>query len=601
MSKPIPAKETPQAVYKSEAEAAREESAQWRKKERLISHARLATFILALGLGWLIFGSHQIRTFWIVPPVIFFIALLVIHDRSIRKRTRAEMITDFYERGLDRLNHTWQGKGNSGAAHLDPTHPYANDLDLFGHGSLFELLCTTRTRAGETVLAGWLQTPCPAIESQQRQEAVRELTDRVHLRKDLWLLGPGTQTSATDANLAEWALGPIALKNKALRWVGLALTGLTLATAAGWIWTSVGLIPVVAAALLQSAFALALRPQVSSILSASQAPGHELTVLSRLLSLIENEPVHSERLTFLRSRLEVNGAPPSTRIAELRRLLDLLDARSNQFFSPIGAILLWGTQVAISLEAWRAQSGPVLEEWIAAAAEIEALCALAGYAYENPAAVYPEWAQEGPCFHGTELEHPLIPPDQCVANSVSLESSRQVLMMSGSNMSGKSTLLRTVGCSAILAMAGAPVRAGHLRLSSLQVAASIRISDSLQQGISHFLAEVQRLGQVIQLTDGDWPVLFLLDEVLHGTNSHDRRIGAGALVRGLLQRKAIGIITTHDLALAELATEEPGRVENVHFADHMVDGKMIFDYRLQPGVVTHSNALELMRTVGLDV
>ena len=168
-------------------------------------------------------------------------------------------------------------------------------------------------------------------------------------------------------------------------------------------------------------------------------------------------------------------------------------------------------------------------------------------------------------------------------------------------MSGKSTMLRTVGCAAVLAMAGAPVRARSLRLSPLQVAASIRISDSLQQGISHFLAEVQRLAQVVDLTQGEWPVLFLLDEVLHGTNSHDRRIGAGALVRGLLEKTAIGIITTHDLALAELAGEEPGRVENVHFEDQMVDGRMAFDYRLREGVVTHSNALELMRSVGLDV
>jgi DNA mismatch repair ATPase MutS len=376
---------------------------------------------------------------------------------------------------------------------------------------------------------------------------------------------------------------------------------LTLTAAAGWIWSGVGLIPLIAALTVQSGFALALRSRVSSVIAASQAPGHELVILSRLLSLIENETAQSERLVDLQAALTADGAPPSKRISELRRLLDLLDARKNQFFAPIGAILLWGTQVAIALEAWRARSGPGLQGWIDAAAESEALCALAGYAYENPDHIYPELIDTHPCFEGSGLGHPLISPLECVPNDLSLGGERKVLMMSGSNMSGKSTMLRTVGCATVLAMAGAPIKASQLRLSPMQVAASIRISDSLQQGISHFLAEVQRLGQVVNLTKGDWPVLFLLDEVLHGTNSHDRRIGAGALVRELLERTAIGIVTTHDLALAELASEEPGRVENVHFQDQIVDGRMVFDYRLRTGVVTHSNALELMRSVGLDV
>ncbi|MFP6641490.1 MAG: DNA mismatch repair protein MutS, partial [Myxococcota bacterium] len=348
-------------------------------------------------------------------------------------------------------------------------------------------------------------------------------------------------------------------------------------------------------------FALALRPRVSRVIQAAQAPGHELTVLSHLLSLIEAEPVNSELLVDLRAHLEIDGAPPSSKIADLRRMLDLLDARKNQFFAPIGAVLLWGTHLAVALESWRARCGPGLEGWISAAADIEALCAIAGYAYENPDHIFPEIVDEGPCFEGTGLGHPLIAREHCVCNDLSLGGGRPALMMSGSNMSGKSTMLRTVGCSAVLAMAGAPVRATSLRISPLQVAASIRISDSLRQGVSHFLAEIQRLGQVVELTGGEWPVIFLLDEVLHGTNSHDRRIGAGALIRGLLEREAIGIVTTHDLALADLEVEEAGRIENVHFEDQIVDGRMVFDYRLRPGIVTHSNALELMRSVGLEV
>ena len=588
-------------LYPERIEAASQEVSAWLLRERWVSRARLATFFIGLALGWLTFGSHQLATIWILPPVALFVVLLVVHDRAIHKRDRAERVLDFYERGLCRLNDTWAGQGPSGDAYNPQGHPYANDLDVFGEGSLFELLCTARTRAGQEVLAQWLLEPSPCHQVSERQEAVRELSPRVSLREELWLIGSEIQSDAPQARLDAWAKAPLHFTSRIFSGVAVVLTGLTLTALAGWIWSGIGLIPLIAALGLQGAFALALRGRVSSTLADADSPGHELILLSHLLALVETESVQSKRLLDLQAALRADGAPPSKRISELRRLLDLLDAPKNQFFAPIGAVLLWKTHLAVALEAWRARSGPGLQGWIDSAAEVEALSALSGYAYENPDYIYPEVVDTEPCFEGTELGHPLIPSAQCVSNDLSLGGKRKVLMMSGSNMSGKSTMLRTVGCATVLAMAGAPTKARSLRLSPLQIAASIRISDSLQQGISHFLAEVQRLAQVMDLTERDRPVLFLLDEVLHGTNSHDRRIGAGALVRELLERTAIGIVTTHDLALARLADEEPGRVENVHFEDQMVDGQMLFDYRLRDGVVTHSNALELMRSVGLDV
>lgn len=589
------------ALYEDQLANARTEAATWRQRENGLGYARLITFAVGLGTGWFIFGSHQLEAGWIVPPIALFLALLIIHDRTIQRHDRAQRVVDFFERGLSRLDDTWAGQGNPGEIYKDSSHPYENDLDLFGEGSLFELLCTARTRAGEKVLAKWLLDPAPAAVSRQRQEAIQELADRVPLRRELWLLGGDRGGGAHDTGLLEWAESPQVFKSRALGWVAAGFTGVTLAAGLSWILTDAGMMPLIVAGTLQGAFALALRPRVSQVIQAAQAPAKELTVLSHLLSLIEAEPVNSERLTQLRSQLEIDGAPPSSRIADLRRMLDLLDARKNQFFAPFAALLLWGTHLSLALESWRARCGPGLEGWISAAAEIEALCALAGYAYENPDHTFPEIVDDGPSFEGTGLGHPLLARGQCVRNDLSLGEDRPALMMSGSNMSGKSTMLRTVGCSVILAMAGAPVRATALRLSPLQIAASIQISDSLQQGISHFMAEVQRLGQVVELTAGPWPVIFLLDEVLHGTNSHDRRIGAGALIRGLLERKAIGIVTTHDLALADLEAEESGRIRNVHFQDQIVNGGMMFDYRLRPGVVTHSNALELMRSVGLEV
>jgi DNA mismatch repair ATPase MutS len=239
--------------------------------------------------------------------------------------------------------------------------------------------------------------------------------------------------------------------------------------------------------------------------------------------------------------------------------------------------------------------------WIAAVGEIGALSSLAGYAYEHPDNSFPEFSDQGLCFEGEGLGHPLIAGDRMVRNDVRLGEDLRVLVVSGSNMSGKSTLLRTIGANTVLAMAGAPVCARRLRLSPFVVGATIRITDSLQAGSSRFYVEITRLRQLMDLTRGPRPLLFLLDELLHGTNSNDRRIGGEAVVRSLVERGAAGLLTTHDLALAHIAETLAPRAANVHFEDHLEDGKISFDYKMRPGVVEKSNALGLMRSIGLDV
>jgi DNA mismatch repair ATPase MutS len=232
--------------------------------------------------------------------------------------------------------------------------------------------------------------------------------------------------------------------------------------------------------------------------------------------------------------------------------------------------------------------------------EIEALCSLSAYAYEHPNDPFPQIVEGEAQFEGENLTHPLLPASKSVPNSVKLDRNLQLLIISGSNMSGKSTLLRTAGVNAVLALAGAPVRATRLQMSSLALGSTIRVMDSLQQGTSRFYAEIQRLRDIMELAKKR-PVLFLLDEILHGTNSHDRAAGAEAVIRGLLQRRAIGLVTTHDLALAKLSETLAPRAANFHFQDHLEDGRMVFDYHLYPGVVEKSNALALMRAIGLEV
>ncbi|MAJ58564.1 MAG: hypothetical protein CBC48_00690 [bacterium TMED88] len=576
----------------------------WQKRARLLSNLRLVVFLLTGLIAWLAFGSQQIGVIWMIPAVLSFGVLMIWHDRVLREGERSGRIVAFYERGLARLEERWMGGGDRGLGDPPPHHPYADDLDLFGEASLFELLSSARTAAGRRTLARWMLEPAAAETARQRQAAVKELTPRGKLRLDLSLLGEEVGERGLQQTFVEWGQAPPALSPSgriALRLLAITTTTLTLLGLAAWIWTGAGVIPFLVAIGLQVGVSLFFRQSVGAVVDHVEAPGQELIVLSGLLGRIEEESFTAPRLATLRGLLASSGEQPSVRIRQLRRLIDLLDARRNQLFAPLAGLFCWTTHLALSLETWRSNCGQTLEPWIEAAAEIEVLVALSAYAYENPANAFPEWVDEGPTFQARGLGHPLLPSESCVRNDVSLGGECRVLMMSGSNMSGKSTLLRTVGTACVMAMMGLPVRGEWLRLSPMQIAASIRITDSLQQGASHFFAEIQRLRMVVDLTVGAWPVLFLLDEVLHGTNSHDRRIGAEAVIRGLIDRGALGIVTTHDLALARIEASAQETIVNVHFEDQFDGDQMRFDYRLRPGVVTRSNALELMRSIGLEV
>ena len=284
-------------------------------------------------------------------------------------------------------------------------------------------------------------------------------------------------------------------------------------------------------------------------------------------------------------------------IAKLNRLIELVDSRrALQLISPL---LMWDLHLSYSIESWRAVSGPALRRWLNAVGEIEAFSSLAGYYYEHPNDVFPEFTDESPCLDAAAIGHPLLEESRAVRNDVRLGRDERLLVVSGTNMSGKSTLLRTLGINTVLAQAGAPVRAKRLVLSPLSVAASIRVVDSLEDGVSRFYAEILRLRQIVNMTTGRSAVFFLIDELLQGTNSHDRRIGAEALTRVLIERGAIGLITTHDLALADIPEKMGSQAANVHFEDRFEDGQIHFDYQLRRGVVQTSNAIELMRSLGL--
>ncbi len=565
---------------------------------RRVGIVRLALLFLGLVVVWLVINGQPI--WWLVAPAVAFIALAVVQAGITQARRRYERAAVLYDQGLARLDDRWAGKGATGERFLDAAHPYAEDLDLFGHGSLFELLSTARTRVGEETLARWLLTPAAPDVVRARQPAVVELRPRLDLREDLALLGEGVRSGEDAHALAAWAAASPWSVSQAKRIIAMTLALLAVIAAILWI-SGFGLFPLLLAVISGQLFAFLHQAQVKSVISAIDAPGRDLSLLSSVMSRLERERFSSPRLVELRAALDVDGRTPSQQIAKLNRLIDLLDARRNMMFAPFALILLWPLQLSFAIERWRQNSGAAVARWLAAVGELEALGSLASYSYEHPQNPFPELVTEGPCFEGEGLGHPLIPESHGVRTDIALGDELRVLIVSGSNMSGKSTLLRTLGTNTVLALAGAPVCARRLRLSPLQVGASIRIQDSLQAGASRFYAEITRLRQIVELTKGSLPVLFLLDEILHGTNSHDRRIGAEGVVSGLVERGAIGLVTTHDLALAHIAEVLAPRAANVHFEDHLEDGKMTFDYLLRPGVIQRSNALELMRSVGLEV
>jgi len=561
----------------------------------------LLVSVLGAAIAWLSFAREVLSPWWLSLPLLAFLALVIFHSRVIRSRERMDRAAAFYERGLARVGDRWAGTGETGDRFVDASHPYAEDLDLFGRGSLFELLCTARTRAGEETLASWLLAPAEPGEVRHRHGAVEDLRPRLDLREDLAVLGIDVRAGVHPESLATWGSAPPMLDSPVMRTAACALGALAGVTLCMWAGFGLARVWFLAALTLEALFFFKVRPAVRRIEHAVEPAGRDLALLSGVLERLERELFTSPRLKGLSAKLGAAGHPASRQISRLRFLIDLLDAQRNPLFAPIAFVLLWSTQFAFAIEAWRKRSGPFVARWLSAVGEFEALSALAGYAYEHPKDPFPELKENELCFRGEALGHPLLPETGCVRNDVSLGDELRVMIVSGSNMSGKSTLLRTVGTNAVLAMAGAPVRARRLVLSPVVVGASIRIHDSLQSGSSRFYAEITRLRKLVDLTGKKLPLLFLVDELLHGTNSHDRRIGAEAIVKGLVDRGALGLVTTHDLALSHIADSLAPRAANVHFQDHIEDGKLVFDYRLHPGIVQKSNALELMRSIGLEV
>lgn len=574
-------------------------------------HDRLATARLVMAaagvlIGVAAFGYARVSPWWLAAPIVGFVALAVAHTRVLDARTRAARAIAYVSGGLARLEHRWQGLGATATTWAPTEHLYAEDLDLFGRGSVFDLVSTARTSGGESMLASWLLAPAVPAVVLARQEAAQDLAARDRFREDLAVFGPDVRARVDSAALVAWAQRPVAPPPV---WAHVGLVLLSAATVAGLVlWVQDGDPPrwLGVAGMTQAGVGWWWRRRVLATIRDLEPRVRDLAVVAAAIGRIETETFTSPRLQTLASRFAAGGRAASADVGRLSRLVDLLASRRNQFFAPVAFLVFWATHLAWAIDRWRRDIAVGVPGWLDALAEVEALASLGTYAAEHPDHVFPTFLDGPPRLAGTAVAHPLLPPDGAVGNDVAIGGDAPALwLVSGSNMSGKSTWLRAVGTSVVLAQAGLPVRAAAFALTPLLPAGTLRIQDSLQAGRSRFFAEITKLRAIVEAArhagHEQPPLLFLIDELLSGTNSHDRQRGAEGVLRGLLDLGAIGLATTHDLALTALADALGARAANAHFADRFDGGGLEFDYRLRPGVVGTSNALALMRSVGLDV
>ena len=591
---------TPLAEYSQRLDARRAEERRWSRTDAVLAYSRLAIFGLAVLLAVAAFRG-DVSAWVLLAPTIVFGYLLQRHDDVFRARTAARRAIAFYERGIARIEDCWTGSGETGERFRDDHHLYANDLDLFGSGSLFELLSIAATPAGEETLAAWLKHPAGADEILARQAAATELTSALDLREALARAALDVRNDVHTEPLLTWAEQPRHLSPAWLAWIARLFTIAVVLTLA-LIWLVGNAVPLLVVLVAQTLFIWPQMRRIDQVLHRAAAVTRDLDTLARLLSRLETETFVALRLRELQQRL--GGGSASRAVRTLHRLVEIHDWQHNNAFLVLSLPFLVGTHLAWAMERWRSRHGSSIRQWLAAAGEFEALASISAYRYEHPDDPFPvivSGDDRQACFEGLALGHPLLPAARMVRNDLSLNGSTRLLVVSGSNMSGKSTLLRTVGTNAVLAFAGAPVRATSLRLSPLTIGATLRIQDSLQEGRSRFYAEITRIRELADAARGPRPLLFLLDELFHGTNSHDRLVGSSGVLRSLTDRRAIGLITTHDLALTAIADNVGGHAANVHFEEWFDAGEMRFDYRLKSGPVTRSNALALMRAVGLEV
>lgn len=611
---------SPAAVYAERVERFDGEAANRLGTVRVYGRLRLAVFGAAIGGGWWLFATERGGVAWLLlAAATIAFAVLVARQRGARRKMRlAEHMADFNREGIARIERRWADLPSVPGTHDSRDHDYAVDLDLDGHASLLQLVGVCGTAPGWRTLQTWVLGGADADTVALRQEAVREMAEAVDFRDRLAAegrlvaFGATADIDAPTERFLRWAEGDSWLERRG--WLRIASLVLAPVNLAAFALYSLGMAPTPALAwpLVVSLLVLAPTWKAMHRVFADADDGESgVRRYGALLRHLHEASFQSRYAAAIRQRLAADPGPARDfrtaheEITALRLLLDMADVRrSFLFHAPLAAVLHWDVHVLAGLERWRARCGHRVRDWLAAVGEAEALAALSSLAADNPDWTMPVLDSGARTVQARALGHPLLAPDVCVRNDIEIGPAGSFLLVTGSNMSGKSTLLRAVGLNAVLAQAGGPVCAHELRMPALRVVTSMRFEDSLAEGVSFFMAGLQRLSMVVDAArscaSAAVRTLYLLDEILQGTNSAERRIAARTVLRHLLETDAIGAVTTHDLSLAD-AEDLVARAIAVHFTESVDDGAegLSFDYRLRDGIATSTNALRLLEMAGL--
>ena len=567
----------------------------------MIATVRVLVFIAFLVLI-VFFASQKNGTALGITVLLFPLAfgfIVKAHQRIAYRRRHAQFLREINQAEKDIAQLKLSGQ-DGGLEYQDILHPYSQDLDLFGKNSLFQLLNRTETKGGRDMLAAWLLKPSTKDSIIERQVAIGELAQQIDWRQDFQASARHYIRQQSDTTpLLDWISRKEPL-SKTYQIAAYVMPVLIMTSAIANLTTAW---PVVATVILAVISAVVLNRFQKRLLTMWEQIAEHVSMLGAyadLLTRIEQSTFESSRLVALKGSIVNKNTNASSAIRKLYKILDFLNARSNFFYMMIDVVLLFDIHIINMAEGWKKKNEVNLEQWFGAIAEFEVLSSLAAFSFAHPQYQYAEIINNPVQIKAANMGHPLIHPSECIRNDFEMNQTGSIGIITGSNMSGKSTFLRTLGVNTVLALAGAPVCAQSFTISEVQLFTGMRTQDNLEEHISSFYAELKRIRQLLDMVDGDQPVLYMLDEILKGTNSHDRHLGAVSLAKQLSQTNSFGLISTHDLSLGELESEMP-HVRNYSFNSDIVDDKIHFPYKLEDGICRSFNASKLMELIGIDI
>ena len=593
----------PLHLYRRRQALFRQKLGRAQSKSNGISWLRLLFFILAAGA--FAYGVYTARAgFYLaaLPLAAVFVLLVIKHIRLKEEMEFLQKLVQVNEKACLRLEGKWTGFAGRGERYTDDDHPYSTDLNIFGQGSLFQYLNDTISFQGERLLAEQLSRPQAPEQIKLRQEAVADLAGRLDFRQYFQAAGMDDffkrQDPQTVLAWAESKVYPLGWKSMLL-----FLPALTFSLFALGFLGFLPYLPALILLAMQIAAALPGEKKNLARFTATDQAMRRLKPYAALLRYIEQEKFKAPLLKALRKRLFSAGQPASGCVHQLVRIAERNNLRfsNSLIYLVLKYAFLWDLWTLKMLDDWQKNYGRAVRGWFAAAAEIEALASLAGLCHDHPRWVFPRVKAGPPALKAKGLGHPLIAPAKRVANDISLSGAGRFIVITGSNMSGKSTFLRTVGVNLVLAYAGAPVCAAECECSLMRIYTKMHSSDNLEKGISTFYGELLRMKMIMDAAARKAPLLILLDEIFRGTNPRDRILATRNIIGQLLRQNVIGMLTTHDLELGELEKEYPGSIRNYHFTDEIRAGEIHFDYKIKPGLAQTANALALMKLVGIKV